>query len=288
MDKQQKIKAEIKSYLIILVGLFIHTFGWTAFLIPAKVTGGGVSGAATLIFYATGIPVGVSYLVMNAVLIIVALKVLGKSFGIKTIVAVPIAAFFLWAGQELITKPLLTDDLFLSVVLGGAFAGSGMGIIFSRGGSTGGTDIIAMIFNKYRNVTPGKVILYFDILIIGSSYFIFKNIEPVVYSMVCIGVISYSIDLVLTGVKQSVQIFIFSKEYDKIADKIISDIGRGVTMLDSEGKYTGESSKIVMTVVRKNEAPKLNKIVKDIDPSAFISQAQVMGAYGKGFDKLRG
>ncbi len=287
MNKKEKIFTEIKSFLIIIVGLLVNTFGWTAFLIPAKVTGGGVSGASTLIFYATGIPVGITYFALNIVLVFIGIKVLGKNFGIKTIIAVPIAAFFLWAGQKIITEPFI-DDVFLSVVLGGAFAGSGMGIVFSRGGSTGGTDIIAMIINKYRNITPGKVILYFDILIIGSSYFVFKKIEPVVYSMVCIGVISYSVDLVLNGVRQSMQLFIVSKHYKEIADKITSEVNRGVTVMEAEGWYSQSSTKIIMTIVRKHEANKINKIVKTIDPKAFISQAAVMGAYGKGFDEIKG
>ncbi len=287
MSNKQNIMAEAKSLIIIILGLFIHTFGWTAFLIPAKVTGGGVSGASTLIFYATGIPVGVTYLAFNAVLIILAIKTLGRGFGIKTIIAVPIAAFFLWGGQQIITEPMIKDT-FLSVVIGGAFAGSGMGIVFTRGGSTGGTDIIAMLINKYKNITPGKVILYFDILIIACSYFVFKNLEPMIYSMVCIAIISYSIDLVLNGVKQSTQMFIVSKQYKEIADKITEDINRGVTIMDAQGWYSRKPTKIIMTIVRKHEANKISKIVKSIDPTAFISQGAVTGAYGKGFEEIKG
>ncbi|PID26341.1 MAG: hypothetical protein CR982_10795 [Candidatus Cloacimonadota bacterium] len=287
MGRREKIIAEAKSMVVIILGLIVHTFGWTAFLIPAKVTGGGVSGASTLIFYATGIPVGASYLVFNTILILIGIKSLGRGFGLKTIVSVPIAALFLWIGQQVITEPII-DDTFLSVVLGGAFAGSGMGILFTRGSSTGGTDIIAMMINKYKNISPGKVILYFDILIIGSSYFVFKKLEPMVYSMVCIGVISYSIDLVLNGVKQSTQLFIVSKKYKEIADKVTLDIHRGVTIMDAEGWYSRKPTKIIMTIVKKQEANKINKIVKSIDPTAFISQGAVTGAYGKGFDEIKG
>lgn len=286
MSNRKTIIEHIKSYIIIIFGLFVNTLGWTAFLIPAKVTGGGVSGAATLVYYATGIPVGVTYLMINLVLVGIGIKVLGRSFGVKTIVAVLVSAFFLWLGQKLITEPVVQDD-FMSVMLGAALGGAGIGIVFTRGGSTGGTDIIAMIVNKYRNISPGKVILYCDILIISSSYFVFKRIEPVVYSMVTIAIIAYAIDTVLNGFKQSAQLFIVSKDYEQIADKITEKIGRGVTVIDATGWYTKEGAKILMTVVRKNEAHKVNKIVKSIDECAFISQGAVMGAYGKGFEKLR-
>lgn len=285
--KKAKVYAEIKSFLIIVFGLFVNTLGWTAFLIPGKVVGGGVSGTSALIFYATGIPVGVSYLVLNLILIAIGLKVLGKSFGIKTILGVLIASLFLSIGQKIITEPIVKDG-FMTVVLGGALGGAGIGIVFSQGGSTGGTDIIAMLINKYRNISPGKVILYFDIAIIGSSYFLFKKIEPLVYGFVSITIVSYVIDLVLNGLKQSIQLFIVSKNYDQIAEKITADIHRGVTVIDAEGWYSKESTKIIMTVVRKNEAPRVNNIVKEMDPQAFISQAAVMGAYGKGFQEIRG
>lgn len=287
MKNKQKIYAEIKSYLIIILGLFINTLGWTAFLIPGKIVGGGVSGASALIFYATGIPVGISYLIINSILILVAIKVLGRSFGIKTIVGVLVASFFLWIGQKIITEPIVNEG-FMTVVLGATLGGAGIGIVFSQGGSTGGTDIIAMLINKYRNISPGKIILYFDIAIIASSYFVFKDIEPMVYSFVSITIVAYVIDLVLNGVKQSAQLFIVSKNYEQIAEKITIDIHRGVTIMDAEGWYSKEHTKIIMTIVKKNEAQRVNKIVKSIDPHAFISQAAVMGAYGKGFEDIKG
>ncbi len=287
MKDKTKILKEVRVYLIITFGLFLHALGWTAFLIPGEIVGGGVSGAAAFIFYATGIPAGYSYLGINALLILLSIKMLGPNFGIKTIYSVILVSFFLSIQQRFITEPIITEG-FMATVLGGLLGGAGVGIVFSQGGSTGGTDIIAMVINKYRNISPGKIILYCDVFIIGASYFLFESMEKLVYGFVCMGVVAYTIDLVLNGSKQSVQIMIFSKEHDKIASMISEKLDRGITVLDGEGWYSHKHTKILMTVVRKHEAHHINKIVKEIDPEAFISQGAVMGAYGKGFDEIRG
>jgi uncharacterized membrane-anchored protein YitT (DUF2179 family) len=277
----------VKTYSIITFGLFLHALGWTAFLIPGQIVGGGISGLAAALFYATGIPAGYPYLAINAILIIIAIKMLGASFGIKTIYSVVMISIFLTLQQKFITEPIITEG-FMTTVLGGLLGGAGVGIVFSQGGSTGGTDIIAMIVNKYRNISPGKVILYCDIIIIGSSYFLFQSMEKLVYGFVTMGVVSYTIDLIINGSKQSIQIMIFSKHYEQIAEDITMKLNRGVTVLDGQGWYTKTPTKIIMTMVRKHEAPDVHEIVKNIDPDAFISQGAVMGVYGKGFEKIRG
>ncbi|MCK9207555.1 MAG: YitT family protein [Salinivirgaceae bacterium] len=277
----------VKTYSIITFGLFLHALGWTAFLIPGQIVGGGISGLAAALFYATGIPAGYPYLAINAILIIIAIKMLGASFGIKTIYSVVMISIFLTLQQKFITEPIITEG-FMTTVLGGLLGGAGVGIVFSQGGSTGGTDIIAMIVNKYRNISPGKVILYCDIIIIGSSYFLFQSMEKLVYGFVTMGVVSYTIDLIINGSKQSIQIMIFSKHYEQIAEDITVKLNRGVTVLDGQGWYTKTPTKIIMTMVRKHEAPDVHEIVKNIDPDAFISQGVVMGVYGKGFEKIRG
>jgi uncharacterized membrane-anchored protein YitT (DUF2179 family) len=277
----------IKTYSIITFGLFLHALGWTAFLIPGQIVGGGISGLAASIFYATGIPAGYPYLAINAVLILLAIRLLGVSFGIKTVYSVVMISFFLTIQQKFITQPIITEG-FMTTVLGGLLGGAGIGIVFSQGGSTGGTDIIAMIITKYRNISPGKVILYCDIIIISSSYFLFKSMEKMVYGFVAMGVVSYTIDLILNGSKQSIQLMIFSKNHEKIAEDITHKIRRGVTVLDGEGWYTKEPTKVIITVVRKHEAPDVHRIVKEWDPDAFISQGAVMGVYGKGFEQIRG
>ncbi len=281
-----KFLKDLKAYLIITIGLLINAIGWTAFLIPAKITGGGVTGIATLIFYASDVPVWIPYLIINIVLILVSIKILGKSFGIRTVFATVTLTLFFSVLQGIITEPIVNEN-FMSAVIGGILAGAGVGIVFSQGGSTGGTDIIAMIINKYRNISPGKVILYADVLIIASSFLVFKSIEKIVYGYVTMAVTAYVIDLILTGAKRTVQLFIFSHYYDEIAKKIASNMHRGITLIDGTGWYSKKESKILMVLVKKQESNSLLRIIKEIDPDAFISVNNVMGVYGKGFDRIK-
>ncbi len=282
----KKFFKSFKAYSIITLGLFINALGWTAFLIPAKITGGGVTGIATLIFYGTEIPVWISYLIINSVLILISMKILGKSFGIKTIYATATLTLFFSVLQGIIVEPIVNEN-FMSAVVGGIMAGAGVGIVFSQGGSTGGTDIIAMIINKYRNISPGKIILYADILIISSSFILFKSIEKIVYGYVTMAVTAYAIDLILTGAKRTVQLFIFSKMHEEIAEKIATNMNRGITLIDGTGWYSKKDSKILMVLVKKQESNSLLRIVKEVDPEAFISVNSVMGVYGKGFDRIK-
>ncbi len=283
----QKIIGQVKAYIIITFGLFVHALSWTAFLIPAKLISGGVAGIAATIFYATTIPTGYSYLAINGVLILIAIKLLGANFGIKTIYSVVVISLFLNLQQKFITEPIITD-IFMATVLGAVLSGVGIGIVFAQGGSTGGTDIIAMIVTKYRNMSPGKVILYCDIIIISSSYLVFQSIEKLVYGFVAVGVVGYTIDLVLNGLKQSVQLMIFSKKHNQIADEISTKVKRGVTLLNASGWYSKTDTKVVLTIVKRYEVQRVYSIVKEIDNEAFISQAAVMGTYGLGFDPLKG
>ncbi|MFP4367636.1 MAG: YitT family protein [Bacteroidales bacterium] len=281
-----KVIQATRSYIIIAFGLFIIALGWTAFLIPAEITGGGITGVSTIIFYASEFPVGVSYLIISAILVLGALRVLGAGFGIKTVLAVALLSLFLGIMQAIITEPII-DDAFMSAIIGGILAGSGVGIVFTQGSSTGGTDIIAMMVNKYRNISPGRIILYLDLIIISSSYLVFQSIEKIVYGYVTMAVISYSIDMVLSGSKQTFQMFIFSPKYGEIANRIDKEVKRGITLIDAEGWYSKKKSKIVMVLIRRQETSQVIRIVKEIDPDAFISQNNVMGAYGKGFETIR-
>ncbi len=281
-----------RMYTIIVFGLFLYALSWTAFLLPHKITGGGVSGIGALVFYATGIPMAYTYLIINAGLILMAIKMLGANFGIKTIIGVTAGAFLLGLMQTLIKEPVIADK-FLSSIIGGGLAGVGLGIIFTQGGSTGGTDIIAMIITKYRNISPGRIILACDVLIIGSSFFVLLDmtivhrIETIVYGYVAMAVTAYAIDAVLSGSKQSVQIFIFSSKYAEIADRITHDLNRGVTLVEGKGWYTKEEQKVLITMVRKFEANDVYKIIKEIDPDAFTSTASVVGVFGRGFERIR-
>ncbi len=286
MQLNQKLSTTIKDYVIITFGLLLFSMGWLLFLIPAEITGGGVSGVAAVVYFATKIPVSITFLAINVVLVLIAIKILGANFGVKTIYSIAVLTLFFAVFQNVLEKPLV-DDTFLSAVLGGMSGGIGLGIVFSRGGSTGGTDIFAMIINKYRNISPGRVILLCDVIIIASSYFVFQSPAKLVYGYVSMWVVSYSLDSFLSGANRSAQMFIISKKYDKIADFINMEATRGVTILEGRGWYTKEDTKVIMSVVRKKETSMIFRKIKEIDPEAFISMGSVMGVYGQGFEKIK-
>ena len=290
------ILTEVKRYVIITFALLLMAFGWTGFLIPQHVLGGGVSGIATLIFYATGLSTGISVFVINGILVLISLKVLGPSFGIKTVYSIVVASVFFSILQHYITDPILAgtmaplvDDKFLSALIGGALAGTAIGIAFTQGGSTGGTDIVAMMICKYRNISQGRVILICDIIIVSCSYFVLENdkIQAIIYGFVVMGICSYCIDLVLTGNKQSVQAFIFTTEPERVAERIGNEMRRGVTLIKGRGWYTKREGDILMVVTHKRESQQIMRIVKEEDPKAFMTMNMVMGAYGKGFEVIK-
>lgn len=285
-DLQGKMLHHIKVYGIITVGLFLSALGWTAFLIPSDIIGGGITGLSALIYFATGVPIGPINLAINVILILISFKSLGKGFGFKTIYSFTVISIFLTYLQTVITEPVV-DDRFLSAIVGGILGGGSIGLIFTQGGSTGGTEILAMMINKKRNISPGKLILAFDVVIIASSYLVFGEIEAIVYGYVSMGVVSYAIDLVLTGNKRSVQLFIFSKKAHEVADAIGREGQRGLTLVKGKGWYSQKDMDIVMIVVRKRESSHYFHVIKEIDDEAFISVGSVMGVYGKGFDQLK-
>ncbi|MDR1273296.1 MAG: YitT family protein [Odoribacteraceae bacterium] len=286
--QRKAIVSELRTYILITFGLVIYAFGVTGFLIPHKIVGGGVTGLSTIIYFLSDkvIPVGVSYLVINAALVGIAMKILGPKFGIKTIYAVFINSALLGIFQAHIHEPLL-DDRFMSTIIAGILCGAGVGVSLINGGSTAGTDIVAMIINKYRNIPPGKVILYLDVIIIGSSYTLSWHFSELIYGYVQMGVLAYTIDMVFTGQMQSVQFFIFSEKYEQVADSITRDLHRGVTVLDCQGWYTGAARKMLVVVARKGEMQGIMRVTKQADPDAFLTMNTVMGVYGKGFDTLR-
>lgn len=282
----------IRTYFLMALGLLIFSVAWTAFLLPHQISGSGVSGLAAIIFYATGIPMGYTYFAINIVLILAGLKILGTGFGIKTIYGILLGAAMLSVLQPLIPGPVVQEK-FMSALIGGGLCGVGLAIIFTQGGSTGGTDIIAMMVTRYRNISLGRVILYCDVIIISSSYLILTDLEPVqrvetmVYGFVTMAVLSYTLDTILSGNRQSVQVFIFSRHFDRIADQITGKLHRGVTVIDGTGWYSKENQKVIITLVRKNEASDLYRIIRNIDDKAFITVANVMGVYGLGFEELK-
>ncbi len=284
------VRRTIKEYLFITFGIALYSFSWVAIIMPAKIVGGGVTGMALLTEYFTdgAIPLQVGIFALNALLIVLATFIIGFTFSTKTIYAVLIMPFLVALLRGIIPPDFLqlADDKLLSALLAGVVAGIGIAINFTQGGSSGGTDIIAMIINKYRPVSYGRVIMSCDLIIVGLSYFTGNGIQTVIYSLIVVAVLGYTIDAVLNGSKQSSQIFIISKYYEQIARSVVEDAHRGVTLIDASGWYSKQEMKMVVVVVRKTESSELLRMVRDIDPEAFITVGSVMGVYGKGFDPL--
>ncbi|MDR0863563.1 MAG: YitT family protein [Candidatus Symbiothrix sp.] len=284
---KQLIIQEVQDYFFILVGLCLYAFGWTGFLLPAGVTSGGVTGIAALFYFATGIPIAIPYFCINAVLLLFAIKIFGFKFSLKTIINVVILTFLLSFLQSIIKDPLVRDQPFMDCIIGGIVCGVGIGLVFNFKGSMGGTDIVALVINKHRNISIGKALLICDVIIISSSFLIFHSVEKIVYGLVAMSVSSYAVDMVLNGARQSVQFFIFSDKYDEVADAIIRQAHRGCTILDGTGWYSQKPVKIVIVMAKKNESVTIFRIVNSIDSHAFISQSSVIGVYGKGFDPIK-
>ena len=281
---RQVLLRETRDYLMIALGMILYGIGWTVFLLPNDITTGGVPGIASIVFWATGFPVQYTYFLINAVLLMLALKILGFKFSIKTIFAVFTLTFFLSLIQELTAgMHLLQDQPFMACVLGASFCGSGIGIAFS---SNGGTDIIAAIINKYRDITLGRVMMICDMIIITSSYFVLKDWEKVVYGFVTLYVCSFVLDQIVNSARQSVQFFIISKKYQEIG-KEINALHRGVTVIDATGLYTGQEQKMMFVLAKKRQSTTIFRIINDIDPTAFVSQSAVIGVYGEGFDHFK-
>lgn len=294
----------LKEYGLVTLGVISYALGWSIFLLPNNLIGGGVSGFASILYYATGIPMGVTYLVLNVILLIIGTKILGTGFGGKTIYAIVMTSALLTVMPSLIPADFIhefaiSNGKLICTIIGGVIAGFGIGLSISSGGSTGGTDIIALLWCKFHPASPGRVILIIDVVIILSSL-LFPSITEtgevlnfseklavVVYGLVQVTVSGYAVDLYLSGSKQSVQAFIFTKKSEEMADAIAFDMKRGVSMISAKGWYTKESRDVLMVVTRKSDLNLLLRYVKSIDPDAFLSVSSVMGVYGQGFDSIK-
>ena len=285
---------EVKDYLYITLGLISYSMGWAAFLIPYQITTGGTTGIGAIIYYATGFPIQYSYFLINAVLMTFAIKILGPKFSIKTMYAIIALTLLLEFCQWLVKNPdgtfpqiLGPGQDFMACLIGAAMCGLGLGVVFVRNGSTGGTDIIAAIVHKYKDVSLGRMIMACDFVIITSCYFVFHDWRRVIFGFVTLFIIGFVLDYVVNSARQSVQFFIFSKEYEKIADRINKETHRGVTVLDGIGWYSKNHVKVLVVLAYKRQSVQIFRLVKDIDPNAFISQSSVIGVYGEGFDRLK-
>ncbi|MBO4656672.1 MAG: YitT family protein [Bacteroidales bacterium] len=298
MLKNNGLLSVLKEYAVITLGLLLYVSAWSVFLLPNNMVGGGVSGMGAIIQYATGFKISYTYFLVNAILLVIALKILGKSFGAKTIFAVIVTTILFRVIPDIIPSDFINEfahenGRLTCALFGGALSGVGIAITFTQGGSSGGTDIIALIINKYRSISPGSIIVSLDVLIISSTLLIPSagtfgtRLATVIYGFVTSAVFSYTLDLFLNGNKQCVQIMVFSKKYAEIADAITKEAHRGVTAIHSEGWYTHTESEIVTVVARKQESSQILRIIKKVDDTAFVSVSNVSGVFGKGFEQIK-
>lgn len=290
-----------KDYLWIIVGLSLYALGFTACILPHDIVIGGMAGVSTLIYFATNglIPVAVSSYALNLVLLAIAYRVVGRTFVLRTIFGVTVVALTIGLGEGFfmgLGHPLIPDRT-ISLVLGAILAGVGIGTCFIHNGSSGGTDIVAACVSKVSNASIGRIMIYTDMLIVSSSLFlpydgsfeqrIEARIPTIVYGIMVTFIISFITDQIINSNRQAAQFFIFSPKWQEIADRILSEAHRGVTVLDGEGWYTKRDVKLLLVYCRKIESVTIFRIIKSIDESAFITQGAVNGVYGQGFDKMK-
>jgi uncharacterized membrane-anchored protein YitT (DUF2179 family) len=291
-------KNEVEDYFFITFGLLLYAVGWTVFLLPYGIPSGGLTGVSALIYYVTGLEMQVTYLIANVFLLLVALKVLGVKFCVKTIYAVLVLTFFLWGLQRLLLaqvgegatqlpRYLGEEQGFMAVIFGSSLCGMGLAQCFLHQGSTGGVDIIAAIVNKHRHISLGRMLLYLDIVIVSASYPLLHDWQRLAFGFVDMIVCNMVLDYVMNYVQQSVQFFIVTKRPQDISTAIIRELDRSATLLSGTGCYTGQPVSVLMVVAKKNQSVALFRLVKAIDPTAFISQTKAEGVYGEGFDKLK-
>lgn len=286
--KKWKPFIEVKELIMIAICTLPYAVAVNQILIPHNVVSGGLTGICEIIYFASGrtIPIWLSTFSFNTLLLLVAVATIGWRFCVRTMYGV--LWLTIWFKVISISQEPIVHDAFMASVLGGLLSGAAMGLVFLNNGSTGGTDIVAMIVNKYTHVPIGRILLYCDLIIISSAYFLpnVHSIERVLFGLCCTFVATTAVDWIMNRSRQSVQFFIFSKKYEQIADAIMTGIPRGVTLIDGEGWYSKQPMKIITVLARKNESGKIFKLVKDIDPSAFVSQSETIGVFGKGFDQM--
>lgn len=282
------LSKEIRDYIMISVAMISYGLGWTIFLLPNKIPTGGVPGVSSVLYWGLNLPVQLTYFGVNAILLLIALRILGWRFCVKTIYAVSLLTALTAIFQDNLERiHLLQNDPFMTSIIGGIFMGSGIGLGLAFNGSTGGTDIVAAIISKYRNISLGRVFLVVDLTIITSSYVVLHNWEQIIYGYVTLIASSLCIDYVVNSMRRSVQFFIISDKYEEIGKRINNDPHRGVTVVNGQGFYSGRDVHMLFVLAKKTESHKIFMLINEIDPKAFVSQSAVIGVYGEGFDKFK-
>ncbi len=286
--RQKKYVNEVKDYITIAIAMIIGSVGWVVFLLPNKITTGGVAGIASIVYWGTGIPVQIPYFAINALLLLAALKVLGWKFCVKTIYAVTVFTLAVSVLQQLTEGVhLLADQPFMATIAGGCFLGISVGLGLCCNGSTGGSDVVAAIVNKYRDISLGHAILLCDMAIVTSSYFVLKDWEQVIYGYVVLVIVSICVDRVVNSMRSSIQLFIISEKPEEIGRLINAEAQRGCTIINGQGFFSGAQTKILFVLARQSESKRIFQIIDEVDPHAFVSSSAVIGVYGNGFDPFK-
>lgn len=283
---QSKLWRTTRDYIFITLGMALYAFGFSAFILPEKVVIGGLAGVGTLVYFLTGIPVAITQYVCNLILLAFAYRIVGKQFVVGTIFGATMISVFVGIFQPMFSHPLTSQPI-MNIVIGGLMCGFGIGLAFTHNGSSGGTDIVAAMVAKHSNVSIGRTMLYTDVTIISSSYLLFQDIDKIVYGFLVLFLVSYVTDLIINTNRQAVQFTIFSPHWQEIATAINNEANRGCTVLDGTGWYSKHHVKILLVMCRKIESVTIFRIIKSIDNNAFITQANVNGVYGKGFDEMK-
>lgn len=286
-----------RDYLQMLLGTVIYTIGYSCFLLPYKIVSGGVTGISTIFFYLTGFPAGTTYFIINIGLLLIAMRVLGWRYLVRTIIVTLLISSVINVMQVQLTEimadgtsrlmHILGEQKFMACVIGAFFEGLGLAVIFMAGGSTGGTDIIASSINKYWNISLGRLLLMCDIIIIGFSYMIEHNIETVVVGYLAMFISTNFLDYVINAARQSVQFIIISEHYEEIAEEVNTQLERGVTVLSGEGFYSKEKRQVLLILAKRYESRSIFRLIKRLDPQAFVSMSNVEGVFGEGFDTIK-
>ena len=299
--QKQQVWSEVKDYFFISLGLLIYTISFVLFLMPYQIVAGGATGMSAIIYYATGFHMQYTYIIINGLLLIMALVILGFKFMVKTIYAILLLAILITLMQAIVPKQpnglpiqlLGPGQDFMSMIIGCVLTGVALSTVFLHNGSTGGSDIIAASVNKYHDISLGRVLIAIDFCIIGSCMFFpafgtyLERAHKVMFGLCVMTLENFSLDYIMNARRESVQFLIFSCKYQELAEAIGTETGHGVTILDGHGWYTGKEVKVLCVLAKKFESTTIFRLIKFIDPRAFVSQSSVVGVYGEGFDEMK-
>lgn len=299
--QKQQVWSEVKDYFFISLGLLIYTISFVLFLMPYQIVAGGATGMSAIIYYATGFHMQYTYIIINGLLLVMALFILGFKFMVKTIYAILLLAILITLMQAIVPKQpnglpiqlLGPGQDFMSMIIGCVLTGVALSTVFLHNGSTGGSDIIAASVNKYHDISLGRVLIAIDFCIIGSCMFFpafgtyLERAHKVMFGLCVMTLENFSLDYIMNARRESVQFLIFSSKYQELAEAIGTETGHGVTILDGHGWYTGKEVKVLCVLAKKFESTTIFRLIKFIDPRAFVSQSSVVGVYGEGFDEMK-